>query len=121
MNNPSSLSHVEAAAMVKAWANRCGHIDAETLRLPLDLTAAEWEAAAFFAHVIPQIALPPELEEQVGWYQSGYYRSNFQLTEPEKAGINELTILTIQADCLRLELSPQTFAPRQTLPRSYHI
>jgi hypothetical protein len=56
-----AISHAEAAAIVKAWANRCGHIDAETLRLQLGLTAAEWEAASFFDRVIPQVALPPEL------------------------------------------------------------
>ncbi len=121
MNNPSSLSHVEAAAMVKAWANRCGHIDADTLRLPLGLTAAEWKAASFFDRVIPQVALPPELEEQVGWYQSGYYRSNFQLTEPEKAGINELTILTKQDACLRLGISPRTFDRWKKLTQTKHV
>jgi len=72
MYNRSSLPLVEAAAIVNDWAHRCGHIDAETLRLQLGLTAAEWEAASFFDRVIPQVALPPELEEQVGWYQSGY-------------------------------------------------
>jgi len=121
MNNPSSLSHVEAAAIVKDWANRCGHIDAETLRLQLGLTAAEWEAASFFDRVIPQVALPPELEEQVGWYQSGYHRSDFQLTEQEKARINDLTILTKQDACLRLGISPRTFDRWKKLTQTKHV
>src|SRR6266496_4719303 len=115
MNNPSSLSHVEAAAIVKDWANRCGHIDAETLRLPLGLTAAEWEAASFFYRVIPQVALPPELEEQVGWYQSGYYRSDFQLTEQEKALLQELPWET--SVLLPRFTASQRHAQKQVCPR----
>ncbi len=109
MNSRSSLTHDEAATLVNDWAHRCGHIDAAALRLQLGLTAAEWEAASFFNRVIPQVALPPELEAHVGWYQSGYYRSDFQLTEQGREHINDLTILTKHDACLRLGISPRTF------------